>query len=380
MPPDGDVTLGNWARLKFTKCKADFGALEMKEIWHSAVDDKVYVASHDAWPPFTVVDLWKRDRIEGTIDQIARDPYIFLPVPLPRRTWMYHEMFQKKVVCGHSEYSMVEAVLGKKCVDAPCDVGGWSPIMAYAPMMLFAALSGDIFTLAPGLMVVAGIFYLSQGLNNPFYHDRLRTATAPLRLLFFTIFFLRLRTDSPLQWFAMISCALIAAVDTWQGDIRKIMSCQWECTYDILEVLPQRVFVCRRNGAVRFEETFGSRGVVDKIVSGLGIWHAEHHLIAEVNGIIVELYPLTEELILRMSEQQQDSNAEFTFFSLGCFCKERPTLESIGADFVDLRDMVAEFEKTVHPDDLLGYPPEDCVPRRKPPSSHEPPVMLVEAM
>merc|ERR1719401_477878 len=66
---------------------------------------------------------------------------------------------------------------------------------------------------------------------------------------------------------------------------------RWQITHR----LANRVYVCSRIGAAWYEHQFGSRGSVPEEVVGFSPWRREQALIAELQGMLFELRPVSAE-------------------------------------------------------------------------------------
>ena len=79
---------------------------------------------------FHAVDLWTRQVVEGSVEKLKKDRYIFKPVPLLYRTWMYHESYRnhRSHATTSDDTGVIRQILSRECIDADIAAGRWSPL------------------------------------------------------------------------------------------------------------------------------------------------------------------------------------------------------------------------------------------------------------
>lgn len=246
---------------------------------------------------FHIVDLFRRSQLSSMEDVLASDPYLFKPIPLMYRTWIYHDTAESNL--GNSsvdENGGLVQTLRTFLVDAPCHGGRWSPLMVLVPLMMFAGFTEDMVVFYTAILFAVLGRVLSQMFNNTKYYRFLRLATVLPRWGYYCFVLVRLAVmagDSSgiaiLGYFGALACAL---VDFMFGDMQALWTFRLHCYYEVLHSLPNRIFVCRRVGAGWLEEKFGPRGLIGEDVTGVAAWGKEFHLIAEIQGMLVELRPM----------------------------------------------------------------------------------------
>jgi len=253
---------------------------------------------------FSLVDFWTRTSISGLPPQLAKDVYVFRPQPMLYRTWLYHMMYNEGFVLTGSEKDqddkhkneidgMLKHVLSSSCIDAEVSAGRWSPTMAYAPVALGASFAGSMtFTLVACLTLVA-IAWITRIMNHPAAYRYSRPATLPLRLAFFVYACITLPGSAGVV-FARGLAVVCGLIDFIYGDLMMVLQYRHTCSYSVLRILGQRVYVCRRHGAAT-SRFYQSRPVVDEYVSGVGAWDSSMVLITDVQGLVMTLEPVTRE-------------------------------------------------------------------------------------
>lgn len=293
----------------------------------SVVTGEVFITyPGDRLQDFAFADLWTRDAIFGTFDKLATDRFLFKVVPLKYRTWIYHENHRKGIMKTYSdtndnEYAQIRAVLEAPCIDSEIGAGRISSIPAIAIACLATPLTGDIlFTLilSLALLIVAGIGML---LNEPRLYRYTRFFTFPLRAGVVCVIFAIVAGSRGLSlvagWFSV--CVLI--MDSMYYDISLLYYYGMTCTYEVMRVLPNRVFVCRRTGGGYEDEDhyhLNTTPVVHEDVSGFAEWYSSMAILADVMGMIVELKPTSPEEWESLSVAMRSADP-IPFFAVNCF-------------------------------------------------------------
>ncbi|CAJ1345738.1 unnamed protein product [Effrenium voratum] len=286
---------------------------------------------------FHAVDLWTRPVVEGTMDKLKKDRYLYKPIPLLYRTWMYHEAYRSHTN-GQStsdETGVIREVLKYSCIDADISAGRWSPLVAIIPASFCCAVTCD--ELSVGAVVILAWIMQRAGmlLNNPDRYKELRGWLLLPRLAWvaFIIYraFLWLPDAAVLNVIGLVGSLLFVLLDLFFGDREVMNKYRLNCFYEIVKILPNRIFVCRRKGAADLENLFGGRGRVHQNVTGMGAWGKDMALIAEIMGCIFELRPfIQKDWDLLVEQSAGDDNARLNFWGLDCYTNLCPT-------WIDLR-------------------------------------------
>merc|ERR1719282_268218 len=138
------------------------------------------------FPDFAVVDLFTRHHISESVEHCAKDVYLFRPVLLTYRTWIYHEFFRTGQVCkGSDEHEMIKRLLAERCIDAPINAGRWSPLMSYIPMAIGISLAQN-FIISSAAIFTLVLLYMITVFSNSFEVYRVcRLCCLPVRIAFF---------------------------------------------------------------------------------------------------------------------------------------------------------------------------------------------------
>lgn len=250
---------------------------------------------------FQVIDLFTRRRLGGGVEALSTDKYLFKPVPLLYRTWIYHFLYNAgKVVTGDSamdQDAMVKHVLSYKCIDRPTvSAGRWSPSMVYVPLSLASTLTNDYALVGFTTFVLVILFGISYCMNTPDTYRYGRLGTTALRVIYLLGLLIWLGSSSFDDGVAILGWLVVfglCAADLFVGDVA-MATCYWmHCQYDVVRCLPNRVFVCRRTGAAGTQLPGAKTEKIDEKVTGMGRWDPTYSLIMDLQGLLVELLPMT---------------------------------------------------------------------------------------
>lgn len=304
---------------------------------------------------FSVVDFWSRELVLGDLTDLSEDPYLFRPVPMRYRTWMYHEMYlNRHVIKSKDEYAMLKEVLGQYCIDID---GGcrFSPLMWYAPVGFACALAQDNNLAHAAVLVLFFIFGLSRAMNTMRLYRYHRIATLPVRAGFVALVILRMSSVTAIvRILGYLLVLIICGCDLYYGDVRMLATYRLHCHYEILRIYPNRVVLCRRVGGSY--ETARLSKPAHQDVTGIGNWEQTFILIADIHGILYELRPVTikDWKALWESHRAKEDDEEDSrpvFVGLDVFWEEEPTANDLREiqDLQTMKDMKAGklFEKNL---------------------------------
>lgn len=199
----------------------------MGKIWRNPVTARLSLKKVSTQNNFQLIDLYTRSRVSGTPSELAKDPYLYKPVILSLRTWMYHDFFrQKKLVASADENGMVKWVLDLPCVDAPINAGQKSSVLYYMPMALMSSFTKDAATVASTLLALIALGLLSAMCNSAQLYSRQRIYGLPVRILHLTvlIFTVMQSTMDTMALVGYIITFMFVAMDVFDGDLRMLTS------------------------------------------------------------------------------------------------------------------------------------------------------------
>eukprot|EP00434_Breviolum_minutum_P014169 symbB.v1.2.012491.t1/scaffold863.1/size157006/6 len=199
----------------------------MGKIWRNPVTAKLSLKKVSQQHNFQLIDLYTRSRVHGTPSELARDPYLYKPVILSLRSWMYHDFFrQKMLVASADENGMVKWVLDLPCIDAPINAGQKSSVLYYMPMALMSSFTKDAATVATTLLALIALGLLSAMCNSAQLYSRQRVYGIPVRMLHLgvVIFTVAQSTLDTMALIGYIITFLFIALDILDGDLRMLTS------------------------------------------------------------------------------------------------------------------------------------------------------------
>mmetsp|Transcript_60747 Transcript_60747/g.130503 ORF Transcript_60747/g.130503 Transcript_60747/m.130503 type:complete len:365 (+) Transcript_60747:69-1163(+) len=292
----------------------------------SAITGDIKLCNMDTFPSFSLVDLCTRKSIPKLSKGGMYDKYVFRPVPMGYRTWIYHDWYRTKRICagkkGRSiETAMMEEVLEQRCIDAPVSGGRWSPLKSWAALALATPLLGDRLVTMLALGVLFVLFFCSRGLNHPGGYFWLRPTTLPFRLAFFgyLCYWLTGPGSDDMNFGVMVGFLLVLMIfliDVIIGDVAVVTQYKFTCNYTVVRTLPNRVCICRRHGACSTEDYFGSRGQVDECVSSFGSWEPDMIIIADIYGVLAELRPMEPMHWMQVHREFVNTNVPVSYVCL----------------------------------------------------------------
>jgi len=294
------------------------------------ITGRIWTPDQPGFQDFAIVDLYQRKSLPSDLDLLMKDPYLFKPVPMLTRTWIYHETLHK-VTKKFDENGMIKDALCEVCTDCDVNHGQWSPVMALLVMAMGASFTADLFIFGITVCMTTIMMAVTVAMNNMRWYCLVRGTTFLPRLAFYILVAMWL-TGSDLNGVGVVGfafSAVCALVDLGRGDLARLMMRQLNCRWEIVHCLPNRVYVCYRTGAAVYEKWYGSRGGVSELVCGFSPWTKEHGLIADFHGILLELRPMTKEDWNAVYEASFGYDQEFTVLAMNVFNHVLPSLSSI---------------------------------------------------
>jgi len=278
------------------------GAL-MGKAFRNPVTGEVQIRSFGIFEDFCVADLWTRRVVQGSVEQLTKDSYLFRPTPMSMRTWLYHHYHRTGKVLpdatGSDEDAMIKYVLQQHCVDAPnATTGKWAPIVLHVPMILFLTIAGDLSAVVGCIAALALILAIQFIMNTPELYRWHRPVTFPIRFVLAIYLILCMGAATAKEtsdWktsFGFLITLLLCFAEIGLGDGSGLFGYRLHCSYEVIRTLPNRIYVCRRHGAAFGQDVIGRSLPVCEKITGMGYWQEDYVLIADVKGLIVELRPM----------------------------------------------------------------------------------------
>jgi len=329
-------------KLKFEKKSLVSGVL-MGKCRRSPMTGEITMEKPASFPNFQVVDLAGREFLPRDRHTLEEDNYLFKPIPLMYRTWLYQRYFLKPEGFGRGrdmDY-IVRQALSAFCLDLQMWDGRWSPVMMYAIIMFLSSLTCSSLIIssacATGLVSCA----ISIGCNTPKAYRWDRFLSLPFRLAFLVYIFVVFPTDSSLEIMGTVLVILLVLMELWAGDMSFLSTYRFHCSYTLLKCIGGRVFVCQREGAEGLNSFFGRQpDRIEPNMVQMAKWTVQNHMIAEIEGLIVELRPMTPEDWSAAAQDYHKNFAPATFISLPVFEQELSDLQDDDAE--DLQDHIPD--------------------------------------
>lgn len=307
-------------------------------------------------PGFVLVDLFGRRRLIGNPEQIMEDHYIFRPHVMSHRSWIYHKFAKDprklaQVNGKDSMNGMIKKILSLECIDVDVNTGRHSPLFAWMISSGFLSCTGDGALVT--MMLVTSFFMciITYSLNTPERYNYIRVMLLPLRIA--VCIGIVLQTNNLTHYISVIVFSalsiLVLIIDFIFGDLFLIWAYRFQCSYKVLDQLPERVFLCSRQGAAHLDDVLGQRLGITTEVIGCA-WDSRYSLIADLGGLICELRrPRLPELYALLQEFQENQE-DYGFLSVKCFSTDRPNFDSLEQD-IPIRDLnrIIENHRRNHP-------------------------------
>jgi len=306
----------------------------MGSCWRSPITGVPVLKEATIMADFSIMDLWERSALYGSPEDLVRDPYIFKIKPLALRTWLYHAYFAESrlVAKAPGESAIVQTVLSHKVIDADKPAGRWSPVLCSVPAAFAAVLTADMSTAL--LCVLMFLFNMAASIlmNTPRFFNLQRLITFPPRFVFFILMLWRLSvrgSDGAIVMLSFIVIILLISFDFMVGDFQALYGYGWLCHYEVLKVLPSRIFVCRKHGSAFLPDPEQYRDVSQKVT---GMSHfPEMVLIAEIRGLLCQLKPMDVEDWQICWENRTESGRPASFVGLDVYNRGMPSIDALEA-------------------------------------------------
>lgn len=295
----------------------------------------IHTADEPDFQDYTIVDLFIRAGLPDSMGKLRLDKYLYSAVPLTTRTWLYHEDFRRQLTLDKDENAMIRAALMRKCIDAPTPSGRWSPLVTLAPLVVGVALSDDTLMLLLSLLAVLSASVGSEWANSVAWYQLVRPISLLPRLAFYAAVLLRIGgatgAASGLNSLGFVVVLATMGADVLLGDLRVFLTARLLASWEITHCLPRRLFVCKRHGAMSYEKRFGARGKIPEEVVGFSPWASDQALIADIQGVLVELRPMTDHA-WELLYEQSNHDERIGVVGLDIFSDKFPTLRAVQAE------------------------------------------------
>lgn len=232
-------------------------------LWRHPITGEVTLAhpDEDVDVDFRLVDLWTRNSVVGTLDQLQHETFFFRPIPMVLRSWCLTQIMTLPANIDKTGKQMTAIALRQSINDHRRVPFKLHSVAFYAPMLFCAALTGDL-----GFMIMVDVCFLLNLVvcvtsNNFKMYRYSRDITVPFRLGILCYLVVQVNLGQMLQfgeYFEFLSCIVILIlifVDFCYDGMNQVAR-YLECSYEVLEELPGRVYVCRRHG----RPTVGPKG------------------------------------------------------------------------------------------------------------------------
>jgi hypothetical protein len=299
-----------------------------------------YVKEVESWRDFHLVDLWTRPQIAGMPDDHVRDKNLFKPVPLDRRTFIYHSKFREayaKHRVGLETEGFLFESLATRCIDAPVADGSFSPVVVFLPLLPISLLTGDSTMFVFTAFMALWLLIVALATNDYKLAGWSRTISLPSRLVFL-MFTVAKVGGSGVQTLGYVTVILACVADLLMGDITQLTSMRLNCHYEVVRALPNQLFICYRigdNEVLSLKTNRGNRPIPPQVTGMNDPGDGSLCLIANIQGLLIELVPVCEEDVLQFHEEQENRAGtdlgRVRYFGVDLFCSTMKTVADIDA-------------------------------------------------
>mmetsp|Transcript_6278 Transcript_6278/g.11771 ORF Transcript_6278/g.11771 Transcript_6278/m.11771 type:complete len:492 (-) Transcript_6278:69-1544(-) len=294
------------------------GGIMMGKVRRNPFTGEIIVKHHHWFPNFHILDVANRKELPSNRAALEEDPYLYRAVPMLYRSWIYQGLFSLGDVSisgkAHDSHGILKMALGFRCLDVPVASNRWSPAVFYVLISILSAIPGDTALFWVSMILTLFTIGVSNRYNLPLHYSVDRKISLPFRIAYTAFPLIRI------QWadwaifkiVAAVLCTILAIADLILGDAIIIRAFRFNASYEIQKALGNRVYVCKRIGGEQAKQ-FGFSIGVDPSVSGLETWTSEHIMIADIEGMIMELRPMRIKDWIQAEaalEQQQGHGSE----------------------------------------------------------------------
>jgi hypothetical protein len=305
----GAVSQALHSTLRLSLWKLDAGASQAQQLesrnrflgltYRSPFTGKVFMKNVQSCKNFLFVDLYTRETIEGSINEVAADEFLFHANPLSLRTWVWHDTYRRAQDSGElsllDNLGIPDALALRLDEDAP----DWSPVITLAPLQFLAAFCMDPYTLMMGLFVLALSIFIQLHMNHSNLYQIDRFMSLPFRLLYIIVAFIRLATAEAVQdgnMVASLGYILIIGVlafDFVMGDARQLLGRRNGSRFEMFRDLGNQVYIVKWHGLPHKNPHYTLPDtIIDVPEKEQRTPNMRYMLVAVVQGILCELLPL----------------------------------------------------------------------------------------
>lgn len=310
----------------------------------------VYLSKVEHSFDFTIVDLFDRDYVMGSPESLSSDMYLFRPVPLAYRTWVYHKIIwlqemalRDMNVYGAQEYAglvkadLLKVALAFNLIDENTNAfGRYSPFQPASIAMVLMCFTVDIPLMIWAFYLFMVTFAATTYANHPKLFRWHRFLSFPFRLPVTIVVTAHLGQISVYasqgKWVSVASILLawlILMGDHTMGDLANLSAFGVEKGFEIERILPGGVYLCSTKGGDSVAENM-PRSAIDEInpdlvgADYLGISKKMLRnciLVVDVQGILCELKPCS---LAQWREHMRLGRHILSCFSTRTFSNLRP--------------------------------------------------------
>jgi len=246
------------------------------------------------------------------------------------------------------------------CIDKPIGAGRWSSLMCAVPASLAACLTSDIALMAYAIFTCSLLYVSSIKISEPRWYRLCRLVTFLPRVSFVAFLFIRapaVMDGGGLAFIGLLIICVCIVCDLYFGDITSLRCYRYTCKYDIVKTLPNRVFVVQQTGGMIGFERDATYSREQQLIV-MGALDPTYKLVADIEGLLVQLDPVTEPMVKAMKLQLEDaamiddcSAQRPKFLGMDVFNKKLKSLEEIEAA-EQTKDMMAVVRSKTSGDDV----------------------------
>jgi hypothetical protein len=299
--------------LRMSLWKLDAGASQEQKLesrnrflgfaYRSPFSGQVFMKNIQGGKNFLFVDLYTRDMIEGSINELGSDEYLFNAKPLCQRTWVWHDAYrtsQDNGTLSGLQNLGLNVALNLRLDEDSTD---WSPILAYAPLQVVAAFSMDPLVLFTGIAVMAICVFIGLQMNHATQYHLDRFVSLPFRIVYAILTAYRLFASGALQdgnAVAVVGYLIVLGVigfDCIAGDVVQFLGRRNGSRLEILRELGNQVFIVKWHGLPHKNPYYDLPDRIIGVPPGeQRSTNSRYMIVAVVQGILCELLPNDENM------------------------------------------------------------------------------------
>lgn len=249
---------------------------------------------------FSFVDMNTREHVHDAPERIPEDQHLFLALPMPLRSWIYHDMYQEAVndnmIGAMSAEALLLGAFKTRCMDCNEKSGLWSPVMLQLPLVPVTLLTGNNIVFLISAIFALACLVISYFTNTYKAYWLNRAITSPFRFVYLVILLANMKVDDIFTIVGFGVPIFACCLDFYLGDWQTLMSARFYCHYEVIKHLPNQVFLCRRHGDLDRKRPRPAVGLRESIIGMADPANHTMALVANIEGLLVELLPLKKSL------------------------------------------------------------------------------------